>query len=65
MQRREAAKRGQMYMQGNYSGGFSGNRASPSMEPTVQSVGEQRPAYTRLVMCSQRPYIVPWPNNNL
>ncbi|KAI8576259.1 hypothetical protein K450DRAFT_257908 [Umbelopsis ramanniana AG] len=45
MQRREAAKRGQMYMQGNYSGGFSGNRASPSLEPTVQAATEQRSTY--------------------
>jgi hypothetical protein len=47
MQRREAAKRGQMYMQSNYSGGFAGNRAQPSLEPTVQSVTEQRPAFNR------------------
>ncbi|KAG2174386.1 hypothetical protein INT43_004409 [Umbelopsis isabellina] len=45
MQRRDAAKRGQMYMQGNYSGGFAGNRSQPSLEPSVQSVTEQRPSF--------------------
>ncbi|RUP48525.1 hypothetical protein BC936DRAFT_144446 [Jimgerdemannia flammicorona] len=47
MQRREAQKRGQSYMAGNYSGNF-GNNSRPSStynEPTVQSTVEERSSY--------------------
>ncbi|KAI8384449.1 uncharacterized protein BYT42DRAFT_612150 [Radiomyces spectabilis] len=46
MQRKEASKRGQGFMQGNFSStnNFNGGRFSPSLEPTVQTVTET-PSY--------------------